>query len=316
MEWLYITLGVLAFLVIAIFVLSYVCFRMCFYSKPRKILNEDEIELPLGELYDKYSEDIKRWIREARALNPREYTIKSHDGLTLCGKYYECNPGGIIEILFHGYRGSGERDLSAGVERCFALNRNALIVDQRACGTSDGNTITFGILERLDCLKWIDKVIEEFGKDTKIILTGISMGGATVMLASGMSLPENVLCILSDCGYSSNKEIICKIIREMKLPPRLAYPFLKLGARVFGKFSLDCDSPERAVSRACVPIIFIHGDTDDFVPYYMSEKCYNACSSKHKRLVKIAGAGHGVAYPVDKELYVNSLRDFQKECGF
>lgn len=316
MEWLYATLGILGFLVVAILVLSYVCFRLCFYSKPRVPLDKDNIELPLGELYDKYSEDIKGWIMKARALNPRELTIKSHDGLTLRGKYYQCNPGGIIEILFHGYRGSGERDLSAGVERCFALGRNALIVDQRASGTSDGCVITFGILERLDCLRWIDKVMEEFGKDTKIILTGISMGGATVMLASGMDLPENVLCILSDCGYCSNKEIISKIVKEMKLPPRLAYPLLTLGARLFGKFSLNCDSPEKSVSRARVPIIFIHGDTDSFVPYYMSEKCYNACSSEHKKLVKIKGAGHGVAYPVDKELYLNSLREFQQECKF
>ncbi|MBQ7761640.1 MAG: alpha/beta hydrolase [Clostridia bacterium] len=315
MEWLYIALGVVGFLVVATLVISYVCFRMCFYSKPRKPLG-DEIELPSGELYDKYVEDIKRWVREARALNPRELTIKSHDGLTLRGKYYECDPDGIIEILFHGYRGSGERDLSAGVERCFALGRNALIVDQRAGGTSDGSVITFGILERLDCLRWIDKVLEEFGKDRKIILTGISMGGATVMLASGLKLPENVVCILSDCGYSSNREIICKIVKEMKLPPRLAYPFLKLGARLYGGFSLDLDSPEEAVKRASVPIIFIHGDSDDFVPCYMSEKCYNACGSAHKKLVKVKGAGHGVAYPVDKDLYVNSLREFQIECGF
>ncbi len=315
MEWLYVTLGILGFLIIATLVISYICYRLCFYSKPRKPLG-DEIELPLGELYDKYSQDIKEWIRKARALNPRELTIKSHDGLTLRGKYYECNPDGIIEILFHGYRGSGERDLSAGVERCFALSRNALIVDQRASGTSQGSTITFGILERLDCLRWIDKVIEEFGKDRKIILTGISMGAATVMLASGLTLPENVICVLADCGYNSNREIISKIVKEMKLPPKLVYPFLKLGAKLYGGFSLDCDSPEKAVSRATVPIIFIHGDTDSFVPYYMSEKCYNACSSTHKRLVKVQGAGHGVAYPVDKELYLNSLKEFQLECRF
>jgi fermentation-respiration switch protein FrsA (DUF1100 family) len=100
-----------------------------------------------------------------------------------------------------------------------------------------------------------------------------------------------------------------KTIGEMKLPPKLMYPFVKLGARLFGHFSLDSFSPAEAVKQSTTPIIFIHGTSDDFVPYYMSEKMYAECTAK-KSLIPIEGAGHGLAYIADGELYL--LGDF---CG-
>ena len=141
------------------------------------------------------------------------------------------------------------------------------------------------------------------------------MGAATVAIAAGEKLPPNVVCVLADCGFSSAKEIMKKVICEMKLPPALAYPFVKWGARLYGGFDLEKTSPVEAVKHATVPVIFIHGDTDAFVPSYMSEELYAACSSQ-KKLVLIKGAGHGLAFPVDRELYLSSLRDFQAECGF
>ena len=99
----------------------------------------------------------------------------------------------------------------------------------------------------------------------------------------------------------------------MKLPDKLLYPFVKLGARVFGRFNLEEDTPIEAMKRCSLPIIFIHGDTDAFVPDSMSDELYAACSSKFKKNVKIAGAGHGLAFPVGRNLYVNALADFEKE---
>ena len=242
--------------------------------------------------------------------------ITSHDGLSLKGRYYECNPGGIVEILFHGYRGNAERDMSGGIARCFALGRNALIVDHRASGRSEGRVITFGVLEKLDCLRWIEKVKKEFGEDVRIILTGISMGAATVMMAAGTELPKQVICVLADCGYSTQKEIIKKVIREMKLPADLLYPFVTLGARIFGGFRLNSYSPMDALKRAKVPVILIHGDADGFVPCDMSRRLYEVCASEKKRFVVILGADHGLAYPTDKDGYVSALASFQEECGF
>ncbi|MBO5356495.1 MAG: alpha/beta hydrolase [Clostridia bacterium] len=307
---LYISLGVIAGIVLIMLTVSLICYFMAFYSPKRKECSPEEYKFQLEELYEPYRQDMIKWMKDARALNPENLKIKSHDGLTLVGKYYEYKKGAPIEILFHGYKGNGERDLSGGIERCFAIERNAIIVDQRGAGESDGHTITFGIKEHLDCIKWAEYVSERFGSDTKIILTGVSMGAATVLMASGKELPKNVVCILADCGYSTPREIIMKTIKEMKLPPKIMYPFVKLGAKIFGHFNLDEYSPIEAVKNSKTPTIFIHGTNDDFVPYYMSEKMYEECTAK-KSLVPIEDAGHGLAYPVNKEKYLQALQDFE-----
>ena len=142
------------------------------------------------------------------------------------------------------------------------------------------------------------------------------MGAATVMMAAGENLPDNVVCVLADCGYSSAREIIKKVITDMKLPANLLYPFVRLGAGIFGRFSLEETSPMEAVKKSSVPIVFIHGDNDEFVPCDMSARLYEACTSVHKKFVTVKGAGHGLAFPVDKDGYLNALRAFQSECGF
>ena len=239
-----------------------------------------------------------------------DVSVLSFDGLKLCGKYYEQKKGAPIEILFHGYKGTGERDMCGGVYRCFELGRNALIVDQRASGSSEGRVITFGAKESRDCLTWIDFVINNIDKDAKIIITGISMGAATVMMAASMGLPPNVIGVLADCGYTSTKAIIKKVTKDMKLPQNLLYPFVKLGAKLFGGFDPDANSPIISMSKCPLPIIFFHGDADDYVPCYMSEENYNACASEHKRLVITPDAGHGLCFPVDMKAYFAELNDF------
>lgn len=199
--------------------------------------------------------------------------------------------------------------MSGGIERCFALGRNVILIDQRGSGNSDGSVISFGINERRDCLKWVDFAVQKFGADVKIILTGISMGAATVVMASGEELPKNVVCVLADCGYSTAKDILLKVIAETGFPPRITYPFVKLGARIYGGFNLEETSPVEAVKRCKVPLIMFHGDEDAFVPKEMSKQVFDACPVAQKRLVYIRGAGHGLAYPADKEGYLNAMRE-------
>ena len=311
-------LAICIFLGILLLVLlgSAVCFFLTFYSAKRKILGDEEYEIPPGEIYEPFRDEIMGWMRDSRTLPHRCFEIKSHDGLTLRGQYYECEPGAPIELLFHGYRGNAERDMSGGIARCFAMNRNALIIDQRASGKSEGSIITFGLKEHLDCLAWVDFAVKHFGSDVKLILTGISMGASTVLMAAGKDLPPNVICVLGDCGFSSPKKILIKVLRQIKLPPFIFYPIIKLGALIFGGINLESYSPEEAMKHASVPVILIHGDTDDFVPCEMSRELYDACASQHKRLEFISGAGHGLAFPQDKEKYLSALRQFQEECGF
>ena len=305
MEAFWITTGVAAFSCAAVLLIAYVCYRMAFYEP-----NDREVPiLPEGEIYEAYREPITRWASEVRAMPRQEFHITSFDGLELWGNYYEYAPGATIELMFHGYRGSAERDLSGGVQRCFKLGRNALIVDQRCSGRSGGNTITFGIKEHRDCLAWVDFTVKHFGPDVKIILTGISMGAATVMMAAGEELPKNVIGILADCGYSSPKEIIKTVIRQMGLPANLLYPFVKLGARLYGKFDLEENSPVEAMRKCTLPVIFFHGEADDYVPCQMSRINYEACASR-KKLVTVPGAGHGLSYPADPERYLKELDAF------
>lgn len=307
---LWILLGIASFLLVTTLMISYICFRMAFYVPTRKGPPSDALDFPKGSIYLQYREKISQWIVETRKLPREEMCVTSFDGLKLYGNYYEYAPGATIELMFHGYRGTAERDLSGGVQRCFKLGRSALIVDQRCCGRSEGNVITFGINEHRDCLTWLEHMRKRFGEDVKVILTGISMGAGTVMIAAGAeALPENVIGVLADCGYTSAKDIIKKVIRDMKLPADLAYPFVKLGARLYGHFDLDETSPVEALKNSKVPVIFIHGQADDFVPCYMSEECYRVCSGG-KRLVTVPDAGHGLSYPTDPQGYLQALREF------
>lgn len=300
--------GVIAFVIFAILVASYICFYMIFLAHKPKV--PEEFPIPDGEIYEPYREEMVSWIKQIRALPHRDVEVTSFDGLTLRGRFFEYAPGAPIELMFHGYRGDSERDLSGGVFRCFALGRSILLVDQRSSGRSDGRVITFGINERRDCVSWVDFIVREIDPEAKIILTGVSMGAATVMMASAEPLPANVIGVLADCGYTSAEAIIKKVIREMKLTAALLYPCARLGGRLFGHFDIDETSPIEAMKKCRLPIIFYHGDVDAFVPHEMSVENYEACASDRKRMVTIEGAGHGLCYIVAKERYLDELRVF------
>ena len=299
------------FLLIAVLLLigCIVCFYMTFYEPRTKKNQSAKAILPPGELYAPFRAVTRQWAEEIRAMDCKEFYARSFDGLQLYARYFEYKKGAPIELMFHGYRGSAERDLAGGVRRAFAVGHSVMLIDQRTSGKSEGKVISFGVNESRDCLAWVQKTIEEFGADVKIILTGISMGAATVLNAAGQPLPPNVVGVLSDCGYTSAKEIIQKTIRDMKLPLRLLYPLVRLSAKWFGKFDPEEFSPIEAVKNIKVPTIFFHGDADDYVPAEMSQRNYENCASK-KKIYYIKGAGHGLAYPVAPEEYVAEMKAF------
>ena len=129
------------------------------------------------------------------------------------------------------------------------------------------------------------------------------------MMASAMELPQNVVGTVADCGYTSAKEIIKKVIRDMHLPDNLLYPFVRLGAILFGRFDPDSNSPIVSMPNCRVPVIFFHGDTDAFVPMSMSEENHAACTAP-KHFVITPGAGHGLCFPVDVDTYVKEISEF------
>lgn len=305
--WILYTLLVLVAL---FFLITWGCFRLAFYMTDKQKRPKTEYDIPDGEIYEPYRDRMVDWIKQTRALPCREMSVVTDDGLTLRGKFYEYAEGAPIELMFPGYRGRAERDLCGGVQRCFSLGYSVLLAEQRACGVSDGQIITFGIKESDDCIRWAELLKREY-PDRPVMLTGVSMGAATVLTAAGKPLPDNVVAVLADCGYTSAKEIICKVVRQLHLPPRIVYPFIKWGARLYGGFDLEETSPLEAVTRSSVPILFIHGDSDDYVPCEMSVRNYNACTAD-KQLLTVKGAGHGLAYLVDRDGYVNALKAFRE----
>ena len=309
MPVLWILFGILCAVILAVLAILAICFKMAFFVPHHGPVAPDEYPIPDGDIYEPYRDTMVTWMKQVREMGPEELSIVSYDGLTLHGKYYEFAPGAPIELMMHGYRGQAERDLCGGVLRCFALGHSALIIDQRACGASDGHVITFGIKESRDCLSWVEFMRCYFGEDVRIILTGISMGASTVLMAAGQELPEQVIAVLADCGYSTPKAIIQEVIQGMGLPVKASYPFVRWSAKLFGGFDIESNDPIQAAKQCKVPVILFHGESDDFVPCRMSKEIYDALPG-HKKLVTIPGAGHGLSYVVAPERYIEEASVF------
>ena len=288
-----------------------VLFILVFYAPRRP---EPEFPLPPGPAYEPYHQVMIDGMKRMRAHPQEVFTIKSHDGLTLRGRYFEFAPGAPMEIMFHGYRGTADRDLCVGMDRAFALGHSCLIVDQRTTGGSGGRVITFGLREYRDCLRWVDFAVDHFGPDVRIILTGISMGASTVLLAAGEDLPSNVVGVLADCGFTSAKAIIRKVAKQLHLPPWLVYPAVRLSARLFAGLDLEENSPIEAMGRVKIPVIFAHGEEDNLVPCYMSRENFDACVSP-KAIFTAPGAGHGLCYLATGNEYIRALREFWTRQG-
>jgi len=308
MKIVFLTVAALAAL---FFLTTYICFHLAFYVTKKQRTPKEEFEIPPGKIYEPHRKQMVAWMKEVQQLPCKEFTITAFDGLRLHGKFYEFAPGAPMELMFHGYRGNSQRDLCGGVQRCFSLGRSAFIVDQRTSGKSEGNIISFGINEHQDCLKWVEFLVSHFGEDVKIHLTGISMGASTVLMAAGKPLPPQVIGVVADCGFTSAKAIIQKVIRQMHLPANLLYPFVKWGAKIWGRFDLESYSAIESVKNIKVPVIFAHGLTDDFVPWEMSKENFESCGSEKKHLCTIDNCGHGLAYVIDPERYKKALRTFE-----
>lgn len=296
-------LGIVAFiLIVCIF-----CYRKCFYNAnhtPR-----DPYEILHGEQYLAVKEQILASTRVMDEAPFEDVAVTSFDGLRLYGRYYHHRDGAPVMLVFHGYRSMALRDSTGGFYLGRKLGFNILAVDQRAHGKSEGHVITFGILERQDCLSWVTYISQRFGADTPIVLSGLSMGAATVVMATALPLPSNVICVLADCPYSSPKEIICKVCEDERFPARAAYPFIKLAARVFGGFDLEAASAVNAAGESKIPILLLHGDDDRFVPCEMSRKIHdssNGCTS----IEIFPDAGHGLSYTLWPKRYEQVCFDF------
>lgn len=236
--------------------------------------------------------------------------LMSADGLRLHATWFPQGECKKIVICFHGYTSQGMKDY-LGLSGYYLKNGySMLLVDERAHGESEGKYIGFGCLDRIDALKWINWVLRKCGEDVEILLHGTSMGGATVLMMSSLELPAQVKGIVSDCAFTSPKEVFSHVLKNMYHLP--AFPVMNisnfLNKRFAGYGLYECNAA-REVKKAKVPILFIHGSRDTFVPYSMCETMYENCASSKKKLI-IEGAAHAECYYKDTDAYENALTEF------
>ena len=291
---------------------SYFCYRLAF-SVPKQS-REALFEMPDTEQYAPYSAEARQMISDALEIPYKEAVVTSYDGLRLFGKCYIASSDAPWLIMLHGYRSGAERDFCGGLKFGIDSGFNVLLVDQRAHGKSEGKCLTFGIKERYDCLTWINYVISRAGGSCKIALYGMSMGAATVLMAAGSELPKNVACIVADCGYTSPKAIIKKVIREMHYPVFPTYALVRLGGMLFGGFDIEEYSAVQAMEKCDIPVLFIHGDDDRFVPCDMGRENHRHCRAEGKKLLIVPNAGHGMSYMSDKRAYLGTVSEFLKSA--
>ena len=248
------------------------------------------------------------WIYDYK--DKEDVFINSFDNLKLHGYILKTENSDKWAITVHGYTNKAE-SMSAMAYKYHSLGYNILMPDLRGHGKSEGSYVGMGWHDRLDILKWIDLIIKE-NKDAKILLHGISMGAGTVMMVSGEELPENVKVIIEDCGYTSAKEQLAYNLKTMfKLPSFPILNFCSLITKIKDNYFISEASAIKQLQKAKVPILFIHGDKDKFVPFYMLDKLYNACSSKKDKLI-IKDVGHAKSESLKSDLYWNKVEDFIK----
>ena len=303
-------MGLLIFLgalVVILLAFSLYCYKITF--RVPKVRHEDLFRLPEGEQYNEVAQKMLQISLIMDDADCEWVTTTAKDGTKLWGRFYEYNPGAPVLLLFHGYRSMALRDSAGGFALGQKLGFNVLAVDQRSHGRSEGRVITFGIRERFDCLEWVNYINRRYDSGVPIILSGISMGAATVLMASELPLPENVTCIMADCPYSSPAEIIMKVAGDRGYPKKLSYPVIWLAGRLYGGFWVTDASAVEAVKNATLPILLIHGEDDRFVPCNMSREIYKNCTGI-AQLHTFPDAGHGLCYIHDPRRYERICVDF------
>lgn len=302
-----ILLILLAAILLFMAALIFFCFHKCFYSR-NNVIPDPYCNLH-GEQYLVVKDKIFECTRKMDEHPYEPVCITSFDGLKLFGRYYHHADGAPLKIIFHGYRGLALRDSSGGYALAKALGYNVIAIDQRAHGRSEGHIITFGIRERKDVLSWIEYANSRFGENTPIILSGVSMGAATVIMAATLPLPKNVCAILADCPYSTPGDIIRKVAADEHFPADLSYPFIRIAAKLLGGFDLEETSALEGAKSSTVPILLLHGEDDRFVPCEMSREIHeksNGCTT----LATFPDAGHGLCYMIAPREYEATCIEF------
>lgn len=273
-----------------------------------------QMRLQTSEGLFNFMEETGVFTREKfEALVKREVSVTSRDGLLLNGHVLESHPDSKRwAIIVHGYTAALE--VSAQFAGMFEdRNFNILLVDQRRHGRSQGSYTTYGYQEKYDVEVWVKWVLDHYGEDAVIGLHGQSLGGGTVLEYLSIAHPS-VKFVVADCPYSDLTELIRYQMTVLNKMP--AFPFMSLIDNQLERkagFRLNQVSPIRAVRESLLPVLFIHGSADTYVPTRMSKDMYEAKSGM-KELLIVEGAVHANAYGVDPAGYTRKVHSFIDEA--
>jgi len=263
--------------------------------------------------YGSAPEKDREWLKSQ--LMEEAVIRSSVDDTMLFGRYFSCEAPKRKILCVHGYRASANSDFSGMAKWLHDNDCALLLIDQRACGHSEGDYVTFGAKEKYDVLDWLDWLADRGPKNIPIYLFGVSMGATTVCCASEFDLPKETAGIIADCGFTSMKDILAKSAKEWFHLPK--YPLLwSVGSECesAAHFRIQDADAESALRKCRVPVLFIHGTADEFVPPSQAIRNYHACASKYKDILWIDGAGHACSMYQDPQKYQMAVSDFFTEA--
>ena len=316
MDILIIALIVIAVLIVLLFAGCFAAMYVLFFNppsadranpKPDKLMGGDNLIKFIKEC-DETTERIKKQYKYETV------SVKTDDGLTLYGDFYiNENKTENTILCVHGYNSAGYYDFAPMVEPILKGGYNCFLLNHRKAPPSEGKYTGFGVLEKRDLIKWIEAVNSYF-PNGKIILYGMSMGAATVMQASEYDLTPNVVGIIEDCGFTNAwDEFKFTLKSQAHLPAFPLLHILNLLCRLCLKFDLKSSDSRTALAKTKLPVLFVHGDADVFVPPFMANECYEACQSE-KEIIIYEGAHHAQSHFVHREKYEQDFLAFADKC--
>lgn len=318
MIWLYITAAVIIVISAVILGASYYMFRYAI-GRDKKVTAEKLTQ----RMKDRYKDDpqkskwgymIEEGIQKFKAEPYEDVYMTNREGMKLHGYLLECGGATKTVIFSHGWHSDALFDFSCIWEYYRKHSFNVLIINHRGHGKSEGKYVCFGVKERFDVIDWANWVNGRFGKDMKIFLSGISMGSATVMMTVGTEgLPQSVVGASCDCGYTSARDIFVHVLRVgFHLPP---FPILNVAgviSKIFAKFDFDEFTSMDGLKNAKVPVYFIHGTKDGFVPVEHTYKNREICATEYTEAI-IEGADHGLSFFTEPETVRSGLQALLKK---
>ena len=303
-----ILVGILLFAVLlvacSVFVSEYL-FKIIIYRQKKSSSQKDIDAVASWYRHYPIAKEGRRWLEGMPYIN---VYIKSFDGLRLYGALLE-NYSDKIVICVHGFTGSGKKDFASLAQAYYKNGYNVLLVDNRAHGQSEGKYVGFGVLDRLDLRNWVKYVINRFGSNVQIFLHGISMGAATVLMASSI-MPKNVRGIIADCGFTSVYEIFEYVLkRDYHLPKFPIIYLTNIMSKIRAGYGYKDVNTTAEIARSDIPILFIHGENDEFVPLWMTMKNYSHCKA-YKELFLVRESEHAESHYIDKKGYERRILTF------